>query len=376
VRRALVRQLRLHPALIRNGQWLRKASLFSVQIPAVLQLTSPSPSDNTATLDLGSVGAGSHTLRLAGEIPAVLHFNDTYDIGYPGDIEVSFPSGTSTPLTTSSVPLEVDSYMSNTQTATTPGCGDFSATGGYGGTAAGVDDPTLLGDYPSQVSSVNDVGPAPYDTVTSDSNPEDVKVRTGPMQLAIAGGANSGGTANLFGLAPVGDQPVRLHINFSAQVSTLIRVAPSDSTYGALDTYFQCRQFWTGTETDALSADLAGTMQMSPALTANGSVRLATLQLSSPDTSPVSFLACLDPYQTLAAGDVTTDPFYPAGPSATSPYINPSTASGRSAVACGATGGPLDRVPFNFMPTGQSETLTGQLSVANLTLELLLGNAS
>jgi len=388
-RRALIAALRRNPRLIGRGSWLKRASLFDLTIPAILrlqQVSDPASSENTAVLDFGSLAGGSHTLRLGGGFPVLMSFNGADQVGFPGDIGISFPSG-ATSLVTSSVPLQVDSYLANSQSAaSSPGCGDFATTGGYGGTAAGVDDPGLLGDQPANPGSVDDIGPAPYDTTVSPPNATaaDIKVRTGPLQMSVAGGVDNLGTANLFGLAPAGDQPVRLHVNLEASVYTLVRVAPSDGAYGALDAYLQCRQLWTGgvapsdgsggaPVTNVFPADLTGTMHVSPALTTDGRIRLATLSLSTPggDAAPVSLTACLDPYQTLAQG-------YPAGsgagPSLTSPYVYPQAGSGPPPASCGAPGGPLDNTTFNWAPSGRTESLTGQFSIANLTADLVLGS--
>jgi hypothetical protein len=395
IRRALLSALHRNPKLITNEHWLHQADVFDLQVPALLRLNqvvngsgATNPSDDTATLDFSPNAGGAHTLRLDGSIPVFLSFNGTSSLGFPGDIDMQIPATAgSAPLVSSSIPLSVDPNLANPQSAASPGCGDFATTGGYASTAAGVDDPALLVDSPGSVGSVGDVGPAPYDSLASISNAADVKVRTGPLQLSVVG-ANNGGVANLFGLAPTGQQPVRLTMNLAATVSTLIRVSPSDATYGALDTYFQCRQFWTGTEApctgsvscgavrNVFPAELAGTMRMSPSLTRDGRLRLATLALSTPSgqAQTVTLAACLDPYSTLATGSSSSDAFYPAGPSASSPFVGPANASGAPTASCGASGGPLNRQPFSFAPTGQSETLSGQFAVTNFTAELLLGS--
>jgi hypothetical protein len=390
VRRGLIVALRRHPGLISNPRWLRQADVFGLQIPATLRLGrvtdaagDQAPSDDTASLDFGSSAGGAHTLRLAGSLPVLLTFNDRFSVGFPGDINVSVPAGTgATPLITSSLPLEASASLSSPQPT---GCGDFATTGGFGATSAGVDDPALLGDYSANVGSIYDVGPGPYDTQTSpaSSNPEDVQIRTAPLALSVIGSGN-GGVANMFGVAPSGAALVRLRINLGAPVSTLIRVAPSDPTYGG---DFQCRELWSSTVAPCAGSaacgavrnvfplNLAGGIDMSPAITADGRLRLATLALSTPagGAQPVTLSACLDPYSTFAAGNDAADPFYPAGPSTLSPYIDSSTGSPPPNAGCGAAAGPFDRPPFNLAPTGSSETLTGQLSVTRLTAELILG---
>jgi hypothetical protein len=390
-----VAALHRHPNLITNAGWLRQADVFDLQVPATLRLNqivngqgTESLSDDTATLDFTPAAGGVHVVRLDGSMPVFLSFNGVGGIGFPGDIDLSVPATAgSAPLVSSSVPLAVDPTLSNAQSASTPGCGDFASTGGYGSSPAGVDDPALLGDNPGGVGSIDDVGSAPYDSLAAVSDPADVKIRTGPLALSVIGAGN-GGVANLFGLAPSGQQPVRLHINLAATLSTLIRVAPSDPAYGGLDTLFQCRQFWSGSEPPCLGSstcgavrnvfpmDLAGTIRMSPSLTADGRLRLATVSLATAagQAQPVTLTACLDPYWSLAAGSGASDSFYPAGPSSTAPYVSPMAAAGAPGAGCGSSAGPLDRQPFGFSPTGQSETVSGQFAVTKFTAELLLGS--
>jgi len=132
---------------------------------------------------------------------------------------------------------------------------------------------------------------------------------------------------------------------------------------GNISAYFNCRQAWTGKVKNYLTAiHLVGALRISPALTADGHVRIAKVALRTQAPAKESLAACLTPYQLYMSGNpLMGDPQTAVGPQLifgaefnpinilTGASIGASTKPGAD---CNSPGGPLDRHPFNVTPTG------------------------
>src|SRR5207344_1579082 len=105
----------------------------------------------------------------------------------------------------------------------------------------------------------------------------DVVLRTTPLALAATGG----GTANLFGL-PVntGGSAVNVQTSLATSINTVLREVDQGG-YG-IPAAFNCRQAVTGVVPNVLGAKLTGSLRISPAITADGYLRLAKVTLGGP----------------------------------------------------------------------------------------------
>jgi hypothetical protein len=309
-------------------------------------------------------------------------------------------------------------------------------------------------EYPNQ-------GPGP--SYGGSTNVEDVVLRTGPLTATVADpgevqlpgdhqgalgifSANtyntettgsgiadytigpSGGKANLFGTAVNGlssGNSIDVTVNLGVDVMTIAREVdggfpgPSgspDETYGNINAYANCRQAWSGVTHDYLTnVHLVGALKISPAITADGKLRIAKTYLHSPYPSRQSLAACLMPHQLYMQGNpFVTDPPFAAGYPGLTPAVGPNLVGGafnplveltgsvlgsplnsylgeaipsRAPTAnCNASGGPLDRAPFNVSPfpggtslsniltKGAAVAVSANLSVSNLEAEALVGD--
>jgi hypothetical protein len=294
------------------------------------------------------------------------------------------------------------------------GCAGFAGDG----TASDVD--ALSKMSTSLDPGVNNVGDGPY-SPEAGATQQDVVLRTGPLSLSVddpAGGSitlpngsvqdvgPSGGRANLFG-SPVngGGDSVDVTVNLATDINSIARQVDgafpgpaggggTAEKNGNISSYFNCRQAWTGkVENHLTGIKLAGGLHISPAITADGKLRIAKVNLATPSgqAAKVAVAACLAPYQLFAAGKTgigdsqTVAPNLPLGNAA---LFNPLAAADTDNVSaaptadCNATGGPLNRDPFNVSPIPGSDVLTngsevvvsGDLSVEALRGEVLIGN--
>jgi hypothetical protein len=235
----------------------------------------------------------------------------------------------------------------------------------------------------------------------------------------------SGGRANLFGQPVNGlsngnsvDVTVNLGFNLTAIARQVDGAFPEpagpDTTNeknGNISAYFNCRQAWTGNIRNYLNGiKLVGALRISPALTADGKVRIAKVALRTPSPVPAQLAACLQPYQLYMSANplLGLDPFTASGrgpqllpgnvfnplaillpsglPDANNPTHNfLSNSSAPTDVDCNSGGGPLDRNPFNvdeklggtslsnILNTGAAVGVSGNIST-KITAEVLVGN--
>jgi len=145
-------------------------------------------------------------------------------------------------------------------------------------------------------------------------------------------------------------------------------------TNGNISAYFNCRQAWTGSVRNYLTGiKLVGALRISPAVTADGKVRIAKVNLRTPSPVPEALAACLSPYQLYMAGNPLASDFaFPALTPATGhapglflgAEFNPLVVlsgsqlgpSNKPSAKCNAAGGPLDREPFNTGPQAGGAT--------------------
>jgi hypothetical protein len=245
------------------------------------------------------------------------------------------------------------------------------------------------------------------------TNVQDTVLRTGVVKLGVLAGGDiatvpadgdtqditvgaSGGKANLFG-TPVNGLgsgnsvdvtigAVQGYINSIARQVDGAFPGPAGSPNskektGNISAYFNCRQAWTGRVKNTLTdIKLKGKLAISPALTADGHVRIAKVSLTGNGSSRQALAACLSPYQLYMSGNPLLFPSNLAGLPAgayPNPYeggltdtsfvgpqlmgagassFNPLAVllgshlgnSAAPAVDCDNTGGPLQRDPFNY----------------------------
>jgi hypothetical protein len=216
----------------------------------------------------------------------------------------------------------------------------------------------------------------------------------------------SGGRANLFG-APVNglsngnsvDVTVNLGLDLTAISRQVDGAFPEpagpgnvNEKTGNISAYFNCRQAWTGNIRNYLNGiKLVGALRISPAVTADGKVRIAKVALRTPQPVPAQLAACLQPHQLYMSGNpLLADPagftvgpqllpitgdFNPLAILLASGIPDPANAAhnflSNSAAPtntpCNSTGGPLNRDPFNVSPkaggTGLSNLLNSGAAV-------------
>ena len=282
VRRQLRRELRRTPAALRTRSFLRRAALVNFKLPVTIRLRNTCMSDNgqnpapapaqtcatqgtalnqrtlpTAAINLGP-SLGTREVVISGALAAVVEFQDVYDGGSLGNVNIKLLPGDKT-LLTSSVPLLWNDDISSTATrsdanwlaslarpggdlaalqsyadgpAADQGCGDWATTAGEGGSfasaPAGPGYKALFHGAPMDFGSGTGSGLPGYPVVTAGGSPSGVflPIRPGvdaPTELRAGGltGDNDwiGPNTTPF---PVGSAPVGLT---SAAASTVLRTA-------------------------------------------------------------------------------------------------------------------------------------------------------
>jgi hypothetical protein len=346
VRKELKRAVKKNPKVVFRKSFLKKARAVDFVLPITIRigrkvLTGPTTSTlvdpGSATLDLGP-SLGTRTLSLTGHLPAEIQFADSYDGGGLGNVKLRLnPSGTSgAALQTTSLPLLSNNDVSGVTRGSDPltpgtGCSDFTATGESDafGNGAGVD---AIDNLTSSTTpgSENNLGAGPY-SPDNTSNPQNVVLRTGSLSLAISQAGQtihppgnlsatvpndyvvgqSGGTANLFGNIPGKDTQVDVTANLQTDIRSILREVDSGATQGTTapagvlggnygnnpPALLDCRQAWTGFVRNYLPAiHLTGNLHISPAITADGRLRIAKTTLGLADPARISVAACLIPF--------------------------------------------------------------------------------
>jgi len=406
---------------------------------------------NVAKLDLGG-SLGARQIGLGGSIGASIRFHDSFDGGGLGVVDLDLPAGAGS-ISTTSVPL-----LSNHDVLANPmltggiplansGCSNFDTAGSASGGAADIlpagnpyglpagttdvdtlarlDPLTALSDDPGLFRlGKGAVSPEPSATT------QDVVLRTGPLQLSVAAAdtsipttasngtsgsptyvGKSGGQADLFGNLPGKSTKVDVTVSLSTAINSILREVngnypPPAGTGGTGETagnnsaYFNCPQAWSGEVKNLIQTKLTGDLKISPAITADGKLRIARVKLSSPAPSRVGLAACLVPYQLFAsgvpsAGDTGFEGLGPTLPGGSAAAFDPHTSifpyvpsAAPSSHKCDEYNTPLDRAPFNVghlgvdpagndtaggVSNGSQVNVAGDISVTNLTAEVLIG---
>jgi hypothetical protein len=385
IRKQLKRAIKKHPRLIRSKSFLKKAALSDFTLPVTIRLQqaqnqanakdpNPANNPNSANLDLGP-SLGSRSVPLYGKVNAHIKFADALDSSRPGDVSLILDNGPG--LSTAAVPLLGNAGSStNNSTGPTPGCADYyaPATGFAGGpgTAHPGGGPTDV-DLPANSPYMGQNFP-----MGDGSSAADVVLRTTALSLNVTNGS---GRANLFDAQPASLPQVDVGVTLGTDINSVLREVDGDTpvspalgggNYAAL---FNCRQAITGVVHNVLHARLTGSLRISPAITADGYLRLAKVDLGGP-TVPNNVQACLVPDTTLG---FLANPG-PA-PNAFGFTFGPNNYSATPTATCNAGGTILNGAPFNVQTVpgadidtnGSTVRLAADLS-ATLKGEVLIGN--
>src|SRR3954447_2862504 len=208
----------------------------------------------------------------------------------------------------------------------------------------GVDDPARLVNS-AAVGSSDNLGPSanpfPYSSgstpggFSSAPSPADSVLRTAPLSLQVAtpgtevnqtdlspngpqGSQNvvlgkSGGQANLFGNIPGKSSGIDITVNLATKINSILRSVDPDfvpllSSNPWPTTWAACRQAYTGAVQNYITGvHLKGSLRISPAITADGALRIAKASLTSADPAQVALAACIYPYSLYTAENNSSD---------------------------------------------------------------------
>lgn len=334
--------------------------------------------------------------------------------------------------------------LGNINSSLTPGLNDNLGVGpSYGGSTDPKDTVLRTGPLSVQIATPKATSDwAVGDGIPADSSDFGVGGNNGLSQPNIGA---SNGKANLFGNPVNGlasGHSVDTTVNLSTDINSIEREvdgafpapagnqAVSGEKLGNVNAYANCRQAWTGALKNYLTnIHLVGSLKISPAITADGKLRIARVALKSQRPAPQALAACLSPYQLYLRGNPTTgdapysNPPNPIGPNiyavggAFGSDVNgfnplavlagsqfgaatnvppfggvPSASAPATGVKCDSGAGPLDRSPFDVKPlagtsgsptapslssmlvAGAAVAVRGELDVKNLNAEVLVGN--
>jgi|GEM_PF-3646297 len=362
-------------------------------------------------------------------------------------------------ITTTSVPL-----LTNPNVTANPPSPDSTVDGcTTAGIGAALSDLAGTQDDPAALSNSSATIPTPYGTAVASDQPDpstmdnlgnnaevngyndpnagDVVLRTGDLSLGIpAPGpytdptgyspvngetiSPSGGLGNLFGLPVRGSSypgtgtSVDVKVALATAINAIVRqvdygqyflydtnqngVGPLTSGNGfpGNRAYADCRQAWTGAIENILTTELTGSLHISPALTFDSRLRIATVALSSQPTQE-TVAACLVPTKLFTAGG-STGADISAAPNSTvsspgtygcndaaSPFATPGSTTynglgnplnpiggGLTAPLVDSSAYPLPAFGSNpqYEGNGAAVILPASLTVNNLRAEVLLGN--
>jgi hypothetical protein len=270
--------------------------------------------------------------------------------------------------------------------------------------------------------------------LTQPPSPADTVLRTNALKLTIAtpgievdqnttngvsGGQNmvigkSGGQANLFGKIPGKSSGIDVTVNLATRINSILRVQDQDAFEPLIAggnwpaAVFSCGQVWTGGVQNYIpSVHLNGSLKISPAITADGHLRIAKATLASPsagsglESAKVALSACLAPYSaynqetglntvpTPGAGNVV-DALGTLSPAALP--VNSSAVAPQPAANCNAAPTPFvanSALPTNTVQSlgsataangytvtnsGAAVSVAGDLSVENVSADILVGD--
>jgi len=330
--------------------------------------------------------------------------------------------------------------FSNSPSAATFGAIDWTKVVDVADEVPGVDgiNNIKLSDVPGSDSNLG-VNPNPFPSYPASAPPQsteagypsnaptyqDVVLRTNALHLAVATPGEfdqsavnpqgtgptgsdkitigpSGGQANLFGNIPGKSYGVDVTVSLSTAINSIIRQVDADSSaiiHGAPSwpaAAFQCRQAWTGAVQNVLQGiHLTGNLRISPAITSNGSLRIAKAKLSQQvlgtDTQKtrIALAACLVPYSAFAfetgnlgvpaaAGTITSaqepiDATVAAGNGKPAANINCNHTPDSTVASVGAHSLPAGGSGYSTTSDGSSVSVAGDLDVKSIQADVLIG---
>jgi hypothetical protein len=384
--KVLLKKLKKNPRLIKSKKFLRKAGHVDFSLPLTVRLNpvvdggaaagvqeAEARSDDTVNLDLSSTFGPQRSnvpVKVSGVVHVSARFGNPAEGDTLGDLRLV---ATGADLTTSTIPVLDNATAGATCNALGP-------------QATTAPDNTL---YAGGVSS----GPGTTDTATQTPGYSvNTVVRTAPVKISLAnitasadGVRTNLGKANLF--SPPGSD-VRLQLHVNASINTIFKSTENGTGASTLplgagalpSTAFLCDEAYagrtsgTGTEGNIIPVYVEGALSISPAITTDGFLRLATVNVNTPPgkETHASARACLQVHS-LVNDDANGDGLPTAG-------LGPSTIAGDALYDAGilasqtpgATHSPAELVSL----TGPPSTLcndpynTGVFSSYPLAIDL------
>jgi hypothetical protein len=402
MQRKLIRELKKNPKLIKNRRWLRAAGHVDAYLPLTIRLNpivknpvsgnqAERVSDDNAKLDLSETfgpEVGLKDTRLVGDVKVMAHFGNPAEGDALGDLRI----------TVSSADLYASSVGVLTNTNVGAECGGLGAPGSP---QASLQHATsLAGGYVDSAGN-----PATDSQLAPSVDGFNTVFRTAPIHLSsvnIPGSPNIG-KANLFQTS----NNVRLALHVGAQVNSIFRSAEDGSAmvdpHWLPTALFLCDETYAGaTDSSGLSndptagdigtvghanvipVDVVGNLEISPAITTDGKLRLAKVDVHSQDYEHSTIDACLQPHGLVSNAKSLSDSLTATGLPAPTGYLlvdqsTPSRACD-AAYPGAATDWPLSHAGVQELtgtgPTGVSSKfvqLEPDVKVTALTAEALVG---
>jgi hypothetical protein len=395
IRAQLAKEVKKNPKAVTKRSFIKRASLVEFTLPATIRIGTKksdgtfaaNPSgQNSALIDLGP-SLGTRKLGLNGSLPAEIKFHDAYDGGGLGNVDLVLNPGGTGGLNSTSVPLLANPDVT-TQTQANGGCTDAAYI------PNDVDALSAL--TTTNTPGENDLGDGA--ALPGAVAPQDVVLRTGSLNLKIASPSlsagqttdntlgtttvgKSGGQANLFGSIPGKGVGVDVTANLVTNINSILRETDMQDP-GNNATAFNCRQAWTGTVPNTLSGiKLQGSLRISPAIMADGKLRIAKSILSSPTPSQVALTACLMPMQAYAVE-------VPGNLGTGNPVINPASSSPAPGGTCNSSVSTVMSAALGVSPfsttglpqsgyttseNGSTVSVAGSIKVQDLHADVLIG---
>ena len=234
------------------------------------------------------------------------------------------------------------------------------------------------------------VAPAGTEVNQTDAGIEGTRGVDGSQNIVLG---KSGGQANLFGNIPGKNQAIDVTVSLEAKINTIFRGVDMDWYPPIAGEEFppgswQCRQAMTGWVQNYFpGVRLKGSLQISPAITKDGKLRIAKAQLSSEEPTHFAVAACLYPHAFYAAqangSDTTATPVpvmpinefarhaVPSVPCKSTPTDEIRTAGLGAANLSTLTSG--DYSGYTTSADGSRVSVTALLGVSNVAADVLIG---
>jgi hypothetical protein len=326
--KVLFKKLKKNPRLIKSKKFLRKAGHVDFSLPLTVRLnpvvdTSATPgvqegeakSNDTVELDLSSTFGPNRShvpVKISGTVNVSARFGNPAEGDTLGDLRLT---ATGADLRTSTIPVLDNATAGATCAALGPTATTAPANTLYaGGISGGVTGPDPSGQTPGYSASNTVVRTDPVD------------ISLAPITAASNGVRTNIGKANLFG-SPGGAADVRLQLHVNADINTIFKSTengtggslapfPAGSLPGAAflcDEAYAAQTTGNGTSGNVIPVYVEGDLSISPAITTDGLLRLATVNVSTPPgkETHATAKACLQVHSLVnddADGDGNPDP--------------------------------------------------------------------